>query len=237
MKIGIMQPYFIPYISYFQLINAVDKFIIYDDVNYIKAGWINRNRILVDGKVEYINVPIKKASQNKLINETEVLKDKRIISKELKKVEYNYKKALYFKDGYDLFNNIMSSDYKTISEFNTKSIKLICKFLNIDTEIILSSSLEKNNKLKGEDKIINICNVLNASEYYNPIDRTDLYSVERFKENNINLRYLKTKDIRYIQSKNDFSKKNFKSNLSILDVIMHNSKEEIQEYLSRYELI
>ena len=102
MKIAIMQPYFFPYLGYWQLMNIVDKFVIYDDVNYIKRGWINRNRILVEGKPFYIHVPVMKASQNKIINEMEVFVDSSLRKKELKTIELAYKKAPFFDSVYPL---------------------------------------------------------------------------------------------------------------------------------------
>ena len=97
MKVGIMQPYFFPYIGYWQLINAVDKFVIYDDVNFIKGGWINRNKILVNGQARYINLQMHKASQNKLINEIEVLGNKVYNKKLLKNIESSYKSTVFCK--------------------------------------------------------------------------------------------------------------------------------------------
>lgn len=232
MKLGIMQPYFMPYIGYFQLINAVDKYVIYDDVNYIKAGWINRNRILINNEIKYFNINLKKASQNKLINEIEILNDEKSLLKEIKKIEYNYKKAPFYKEAFELLSNVMLSQKENLGEFNENAIKSICSYLSINTQIITSSSIRKDNNLKGEDKIIHICNILKADEYYNAIGGVDLYHEDKFKNKNINLKFIKTNNIQYKQFTNKFA-----NNLSILDVIMFNSKEKIKEYLLDYEIV
>ena len=96
MKLAIMQPYIFPYIGYFQLINAVDKFVIRDDVNFIMRGWINRNRILVNDSDSLFSIPVEKASQNTLTSDC-VLADLRVTGKLLKSIEHYYKKATTFK--------------------------------------------------------------------------------------------------------------------------------------------
>lgn len=122
MKIAIMQPYFFPYLGYWQLMNIVDKFVIYDDVNYIKRGWINRNRILVEGKPFYIHVPVVKASQNKIINEMEVFVDSSLRKKELKTIELAYKKAPFFDSVYPLIKDIINTEQNRLSEYLIKSL-------------------------------------------------------------------------------------------------------------------
>lgn len=232
MKLGIMQPYFIPYIGYWQLLNAVDTYVIYDDVHYINRGWINRNRILIDGKPAYLHVPIFKASQNKLINEITVNHDKKLLNKTLKTVELAYKKAPYFSEVFPLIDLIMKEKQESLSDFLTTSLKIICHYLKIKTNLITSSSLKKKNNLKGQDKILEICSILNATEYYNAIGGQKLYSYDRFLEKGIQLKFLKTDLIEYVQFKNEFQ-----PNLSILDVMMFNSVDKIQEMLTRYTLI
>ena len=105
LRLGIMQPYFFPYIGYWQLIKAVDKFIIFDDVNYINRGWINRNRILFNGSSRYFNIRIHKASQNKLINELEIIRDE---NKSLELLHMAYRNAPYYQETRELVKNILS---------------------------------------------------------------------------------------------------------------------------------
>ena len=227
-----MQPYFFPYIGYFQLINAVDTYVVYDDVNYIKGGYVNRNSILVDGKARYMNVELKKASQNRHINKIEITNNKKSSNKLLKTIERNYKKAPYYEEVYNMFYNIMNKEYSSIADINVESIKRICEYLDINTKILLSSDIDKDNSLKAQDKIIDICKRLSADKYYNAIGGRKLYDVDEFLKNNIELRFIKSKDIIYKQFDNEFV-----SNLSILDVMMFNSIEKIREYLDMYYLI
>ena len=232
MKLGIMQPYFFPYIGYWQLVNLVDQFVIYDDVNYIKRGWINRNRILVEGKTLYFHVPVKKASQNKRIDQIELLLDEDTKRKKIKTIELAYKKAPYFNSVYPLVKDILGNQQENLSKYLADSLRMIADYLKIETKFIISSEIEKDNTLKAQDKIINICKVLGADEYYNAIGGLELYSSRIFAENKIQLFFIKTNDIRYQQ----FGDK-FIANLSILDVMMFNSIEQIGRMLKEYTLI
>ena len=232
MKIGIMQPYFLPYIGYWQLLNAVDKYVIYDDVNYIKRGWINRNKILINKEAKYFNVKLNGASQNKLINEVEVSLDEVYQKKLLKTVEENYKKASFFTEVFPLIQRIVENKETNLAKYLEYSIREICSYLDIKTELLISSNLEKNNFLKGKDKVIEICKKLGGSEYYNAIGGQELYSFEEFKSNGIELKFLKTEEINYQQFSNEFV-----PYLSILDVMMFNSKEKVKEFLNNYSLI
>jgi len=231
MKVGIMQPYFFPYIGYWQLINAVDKFVIYDDVNFIKGGWINRNKILVNGQARYINLQMYKASPNKLINEIEVLGNKVYNKKLLKTIESSYRKAPYYSEVYPIIESIIKQDENNLAKYLINSIREVCKYLGISTQILVSSEIEKNNNLRGQDKVIEICKVLRADQYINAIGGIELYSRKDFESNGILLNFLRTKSIRYKQF-ND----NFLPNLSIIDVIMFNSVQETKRLMEEYEL-
>ncbi len=232
MKLGIMQPYFLPYIGYWQLIAAVDKYVIYDDVNYIKGGWINRNRILVDGNVKYFNVHLLKASAYKKINEISVNNDSRIIKKSLRIIDAAYKNAPYYRIVRTIIEDILQCGEDNLAKYLGKSIKIICEYLGITTELIYSSSLNKNCELKGKDKVISICKILGATEYYNAIGGQKLYSYTFFDKNKIKLIFLKTNEIIYQQFGNDFQ-----SNLSIIDVLMFNSRNRICDMLQEFSLI
>lgn len=232
MKVGIMQPYFIPYIGYWQLINAVDKYIIYDDVNYIKGGWINRNRILLNGKAHYINIQMHEASPNKKINEIAINRNKAFIDKNIRMIIAAYEKAPYFKEGYELIESILYNEQNNLAKFVTDSINEVCRYLGITTDILISSEIEKNNMLKGQEKVINICQRLGGTEYFNAIGGLDLYSYDDFINEGIELSFIKSNVIEYKQFKNDFI-----PNLSILDVIMFNSYKEVRKYLQEYSLI
>lgn len=232
MKVGVMQPYFFPYIGYWQLMNAVDKYVIYDDVNYIKRGWINKNKVLMNGEEKIINLQLHNVSQNKLINEIELLGDPVGNKKLLKTIESCYKKAPYYSEVFPIIENIINNEEKNLAKYLEYSIRKICEYLSIDTDIIVSSTIEKNNDLRGQDKIIEICKVLGADEYYNAIGGQDLYTNDDFTAQGLKLSFLETGMVEYKQFKNEFA-----PNLSIIDVLMFNSKLDIKEILSLYKCI
>jgi hypothetical protein len=229
MKIAIMQPYFLPYIGYFQLMNTVDRFVIYDNIKYTKKGWINRNRILVNGKVGYISLSLKNASDYLNVNKRELSvsfdDDK---NKILRVVEQAYQKAPYFEDTYSLFSGIMNDSSRNLFDFLYGSLKLIHAYLGMNTELMISSSIPADHDLKSQERVISICKALHATEYINPPGGVDLYAENAFSANNIKLRFLQTGGIEYQQFNNVFV-----SNLSILDVMMFNSRDKIQEYLAK----
>lgn len=231
MKLGIMQPYFLPYIGYWQLINAVDEYVICDDVNFIRHGWINRNRMLINNEPRLFNIQMLSASPNKLINQIEMSQDNIWKEKLLKTIKYCYSKAPYYKEVYPIIQDIIMCNESNLSKYIEYSIRIICKYLNINTKIIISSSLNKNNELKGQDRPIHICKILGATEYYNAIGGQELYSYKDFQDNGIKLRFLEADKIEYKQYSSDFI-----PNLSILDVMMFNSVEEINIMLNQYTL-
>jgi hypothetical protein len=224
-----MQPYFFPYIGYFQLLNSVDKFVIYDDVNFIKGGWINRNLILLNGDKSYINVLMNGSSSFKKINEIKIDKNR---YKSIFKIEQAYKNAPYFHEFFPVLKEIILNDSDQLSIYLTNSIKKISNYLGINTEFYLSSNIEKDNNLKGQDKVIEICKKLNSSIYINSIGGKQLYSKNDFLNENIDLKYIKSNEIIY----NQFNEL-FISNLSIIDVLMFNNKENIKVFLNDFELI
>ena len=227
--IAIMQPYLFPYIAYWQLINSVDTFVILDDVNHIKKGYIHRNNILINHKAHRFTLNLVAASQNKLINEIEIGDN---AAKILNSIEIAYKKASYFQKVFPLFESILEFSEKNLAKFIGNSLKKISAYLEIDTEIIYSSNIQKENSLKAEEKIIDICEKLNAENYINLIGGQKLYSKENFQEHNIKLNFIETEIVEYRQFKNEFI-----SYLSIIDIMMFNSVDDIKEMLNRYELI
>ncbi|WP_031526903.1 WbqC family protein [Dyadobacter crusticola] len=232
MTIAIMQPYIFPYIGYFQLINAVDKFIIYDDVNFINKGWINRNNILVSGKAHLFTIPLKDASQNKLINEVELLKTEPWQKKLLKTIQQSYQKAPHYRKVFDLIEEIVNLDVRTIYELTLHALTRTCAFMEIDTEIISSSTIYNNTHLKGQARILDICKQEGASHYINPIGGMELYDKSKFEGEGIKLDFIKSLPSPYIQFKNAFVPW-----LSIIDILMFNNPEEIRAQLKAYELI
>lgn len=193
MKVAIMQPYFLPYIGYFQLINYVDRFIIYDDVTFIKKGWINKNYIYFNKKEYGITVPLQKISQNKLIKNSFVVEQGEWIDKMFKTLFYAYGKEKAFTIVNDqLISVLEGAPNKSISKLNFELIETICSMLNIQTEIVESSEIFNNNHLKGQERIIDICLNTGATEYINPIGGMELYSPDLFKANGIKLKFIES---------------------------------------------
>lgn len=226
-----MQPYFFPYLGYWQLINAVDKYVVYDDVNFIKGGWISRNNILLNGTKHMITMPLCSPSPNKKINEIEIKKDRIAVNKVIKTIKAAYLKAPYYEAVMPIIEKLIN-DANTIAILNYNSIVEIGKYLGFKTEILLSSNIEKNNELKGKDKVLQINEILGADAYYNAIGGQELYSKREFSKVGQKLYFLKMKDIEYKQYSNEFV-----PSLSIIDVLMFNSVEKIHEMLHDYILI
>jgi hypothetical protein len=233
MKLAIMQPYFMPYIGYFQLINSVDQFIIYDNIQYTKKGWINRNRILVNGKDQLITLPIKKDSDYLDVVKRELSeswgKDK---NKMINMIKSSYGKAPHFEETFELISKCLNNPEENLFKFIYDSIILINSYLDIKTPITISSTIDINHTLKSQDKVLSLCKAQNANVYINSIGGVELYDKETFKQNGIKLNFIKSNPIQYKQLNNEFI-----SWLSIIDVMMFNSKEQIQEYLNEYTLI
>lgn len=227
-----MQPYLFPYIGYFQLINAADKFVILDDVNFINRGWINRNNILVNGKAHLFTLPLENSGQNRQIKDIEILQNTDRKKKFLKTIDLSYRNAPYFKEINNLVSEIILFDEKNISKYICFSLVKLNEYLDIKTEIVESSSVYLNDSMKNQERIIDICKKENAHHYINPIGGKELYSKELFKSNGITLNFIKSKKIEYKQFENMFV-----DSLSIIDVLMFNPKDKVRQYLNEYELI
>ena len=232
MKIGIMQPYFFPYIGYFQLLNMVDKYVVFDTAYFANNKWGFRNRILINGAPGFFRVSTLKASQNKRLNEIIVSGDIEAKKKNIHALECAYKKAPHFPEVMPVLEQFLLADYDNLSEYNVASNRLICDFLGIKTEILLFSELDCDRDLRMQYRIFDVCRVLGGNEYINAIGGTELYDFEEFRENGIELAFLKPDDIMYPQFGGEFV-----PNLSIIDVMMFNSVPEIQKMLNRYTLI
>jgi hypothetical protein len=230
MKLGIMQPYLFPYIGYFQLIMAVDKLVLLDDVNFIKKGWINKNTILIDGKPKDFVFPLQKLSQNKEIRETYIFSDNKWKLKFLKTIQFNYKNAPYYSSFFPILEEIVRAKKNKINELNYFSLIAILNYLKINTEIGRTSLIYNNRHLKGQERILDICKQEEASHYINSIGGIHLYDPEFFTKNKIEFSFIKPKLRPYNQLKNKFI-----PGLSIIDVLMFNSPSEVIKLLD-YEL-
>lgn len=231
MKLSIMQPYLLPYIGYFQLIKATDKFVVYDDVNFINKGWINRNNILVSGKAHLFTVPLTNASQNKLIHEVGISSEP-WQKKLLRTIQQSYQKAPFYPAVFPILEKIITYPAQNISELASYSLVEILSYLNVKTEIILTSKIYGNESLKGQDRILDIVKKEGATTYINPIGGQELYDKVLFKNHGVDLFFIKSQPIQYPQFQHGFVPW-----LSIVDVIMHNSPSVTNELLDSYELI
>ncbi len=231
MKIAIMQPYFLPYIGYFQLINAVDKFVIYDNIKYTKKGWISRNRFLQNDKAVIFSIPLKKDSDYLCVNERKI-SDSFNKTKILNQLTSSYQKALYYDTVYPMIKEIITHQEVNLFKYILHSIQIICKFLEIKTDIIISSTIDIDHSLASQNKILAICNNIKSKTYINTSGGRNLYKKDDFTQNNICLKFIESRPIEYKQFSNIFVPW-----LSIIDIMMFNTKSKIKNMLNQYEII
>lgn len=217
------QPYFLPYFPYWQLIHAADRFLLGDDFAFIRRGWINRNRIRMGGQDIWFRVELRKASSFKLIRDT-FLKEPVSVSGKLRTLETAYHSAPFFQDGYALAERIFACPESNLALFLEASIREVCAYLDIDTPIGRTSSLEGNAALKRERRIYDMCHRLGATHYINPIGGQALYSFEEFRRQGIRLSFLS-------------GQASGAGNLSVLDAIMNHSRDELHAMLDQYTFI
>jgi hypothetical protein len=233
MKLGIMQPYFFPYIGYFQLINAVDEFVVYDAIEYTKKGWINRNRILVNGSDAYITLPLMQASDKLNVDQRHLAdswpEDRK---KMLNRIAAAYGKAPEFRSIYPLIETWLQTTERNLFKFLYELLIKVLEFLRIETRVHISSHIEFDNNLRSEEKVIAISKALGATDYINPIGGQELYSRERFQESGIRLSFLQSGQTVYTQFGDTFV-----PNLSIIDVLMFNPPSRVREFLDNYRLV
>jgi hypothetical protein len=219
MKIAIMQPYFLPYLGYWQLIHNVDIFVIYNDVNFIKQGWINRNKILINNRYTFFTIPLKKFQHTDKINEIYISPSEIWKSKMLKMLEFKYRKAPFFYEIFPIIEEIILLNTDSLSDLVINQIKIITTYLKINSIIKISSIDFPDTLLQGEERLIHICQKQNASIYINPEGGKNLYSPNKFSEKGIDIQFLKYTGSPHSNSKTE--------HLSIIDFLMCNSKKSI----------
>lgn len=231
-RLAIMQPYFFPYIGYFQLIAAVDMFIVYDNIKYTKKGWINRNRILQNGRDVMFSLPLKSDSDHLDVCERELAADFNR-DKLLNLIKGAYRHAPYFAQTFPLIEQVMRYKDTNLFRFLRHSITRTCEHLGITTKIRISSSIAINHDLTNQDKVLALCEAVGASTYVNAIGGMALYSKEMFRGKGVDLKFIQSKPFEYPQFGNAFVPW-----LSIIDVMMFNPLDTIQTCISsNYELI
>ena len=232
MRVGIMQPYFLPYAGYYQLIASVDQFVIYDNIKYTKKGWINRNRFLQNDNDAIFTLPLKKDSDSLDICQRKLIDD---FDKEklLRTFAGAYRGASYFEQTFRLLSQIVHFEDKNLFNFIRYSLEETCRYLGITTKIIVSSSIEIDHKLQAQEKVLALCTALGAKEYINAIGGVDLYSKDCFQDQGIQLRFIQSRMPAYKQFGGDFV-----PSLSIIDMMMFNSIGNLSDSLKVcYELI
>jgi hypothetical protein len=230
-SIAIMQPYFFPYIGYWQLIHAVDCFVIYDDVNYIKGGWINRNRILINNIPTYITIPLHQSSPYKSICNTFLQPSFVWRDKLLKMIENTYRRSPYFSDIFAVIEKIIRCETDNLADFLAHQLQVLSVLMGIKTEFILTSRTYKNDFLSGQERVIDICKHENASVYINAIGGKTLYDSNIFSEEGINLNFIEMCPLPYKQKSNEFI-----PYLSIIDALMEVGSIGIKEHINSFEL-
>jgi len=232
MRAAIMQPYFLPYIGYFQLIGSVDLFVIYDNIKYTKKGWINRNRFLRNGKDCAFTVPLRRDSDYLDVRDRGVAGDYDR-AKLVNQLREAYRRAPHFQEAFPVVERAVMSPRDNLFEYIHGSVVEVCDYLGVGTRIVPSSSLAIDAALKAQDKVLALCKAAGAGVYVNAIGGQELYSRERFGAEGVELKFLKTHPIEYPQFGDPFVPW-----LSIIDVMMFNPVTKIREFLeTRYELI
>lgn len=255
MKLGAMQPYFFPYLGYFQLVAAVDKFLLYDNLNYIQKGWVHRNRIRLKGQGEfYCSVPLVHPSSFVKIKDVQVDRSRRWPAKFLDLLAFNYKKAPFFEEVFALVQTIVNHDTSRLTEVNCRGIMAIAGYLEIAAHITCDSAPYQEFETAVEDgdrsglmralsaqtgvtdvkvlRILYLCRMEHANHYINAIGGQALYPREVFARNGVRLDFLQTRFTPYPQQEDTFI-----PGLSILDVLMHCGREGTRRLLHDFDLV
>lgn len=232
MKLAIMQPYFFPYLGYFSLMESVDVFVVYDDVNFIRRGWINRNHFLgAIGGYRY-TLPIKNASQNAKICDLHISQFDKQKKQFLASIEHSYKKAPYFNEVTLLLSRVFSIGNDNLASFLTHALECIANYIGVTTKILRSSELKIAQEKTRQARIIALCNRLNASTYINAAGGTELYDSTSFSGNNVELQFIQFEGAQYKQHNTN----SFVANLSVIDGLMFNSPSELLSIIKRYSI-
>jgi hypothetical protein len=225
-RLAIMQPYFFPYLGYFQLMAEVDTFVIYDDVNFINRGWINRNQINLHGAAHLFTVPLKQASQNRLICDIELADDVTWRGKIVKTIRQAYARAPQFERVFPLVEQIVQHSASNLGDYLRHSLTAMRDHLGLATQLVDTSRRYENQELKAQARIIDICRREQANTYVNAIGGLELYNRSDFEQHGMQLRFLKPALPRYAQAGQEFL-----AGLSIIDVLMCNDAATVTDML------
>lgn len=231
MTVAIMQPYFLPYIGYWQLMAAADRFVVYDNIQYTKKGWINRNRFLRDGAAAYFTVPLKKASDYANVVDREIATDFDR-DRMLRALAAAYRKAPHFAEVFPVVERIVRAPMTNLFEYLHHSLAEMARLLEIPTPLVVSSTIAFDHTLPSEKKVLAICRALDADRYLNPLGGQALYAGPAFAAEGIRLEFLRPRPRAYAQFGGAFVPE-----LSIVDVVMFNSKDVVREMLREADVV
>ena len=233
MRLAIMQPYFFPYVGYFQLIAAVDLFVVYDDVQFIKNGWINRNRILLNEAAAWITLPVERGHLQDNINQRHFVTYKPACAKIINQLEAAYRKAPCFREIKSLVESLLALEEDNVAGTLKRQLEELSRRLGLSTKFLNSTDLKKPEvALGGQDRVIEICCAKQAGEYYNSMGGVPLYDPAAFAQAGITLRFLEPRLQTYKQFDNAFV-----SNLSIIDALMFNGLAQVSSMLREFDLV
>lgn len=227
MILAVMQPYIFPYIGYYQLVYSSDVFIFYDDVSFIKQSYINRNNILANGKTLRFTLPVLGASSNILIENLDYSNSKKI----LRTIAQAYAKAPYFDDAFHVIEFVLNQENRGIAHINSLSIRAVFEYLNIDKKMLLASEIDYDRTKERANRLIELSKMHDCDHYINSPGGKLLYEKEYFKEQGIKLEFIETEIQPYNQNIDEFV-----PYLSMIDILMNCSKEEISKMLKSYKL-
>ena len=225
MRVAIMQPYLFPYLGYFQLMHRADIFVVLDDVTYIKQGWINRNRLLMNGAEYQFTIPLAGSSSNKLIKDTRLHPNTRPRRKLLAAIAQAYCSAPKFKRVYELIEHVLLTPQDDLTSIVCRSFELINQYVGLPVVVRLSSTVDKNPQLVAQERVIELCKLLQANEYINPLGGAALYAAADFARAGLSLRFLQPE----LQPYGQVGSTNFVAGLSIIDVLMHNEPRQARK--------
>lgn len=224
-KILISQSNYIPWKGYFDSISLVDEFIIYDEMQYTKRDWRNRNKIKTPQGLKWLTIPVEvKGKYLQKINETKISDDSWNV-KHWNIIKQNYSKAKYFKENKDFFEDLyLNMNQKYLTEINFNFISAICDFFNVKTTIRFSSEFT----LKGNpsEKLLYLCKEIKAKEYHSGPAAKEYLDEKIFNENNIDVKYF---DYNHYKEYDQLNPP-FRHDVSILDLVF-NEGNNAKQYL------
>jgi hypothetical protein len=226
-RLAIMQPYLFPYAGYFQLVAAVDRFVFYDDVNFIKGGWINRNRLLRQGAPAYFTIPLEGASPFMPIDRIETAPRERWLRKLLDSLRHAYGRAPHYEAVMPLVEAVLLPESRSIAGIAKRSVTLVSDYLGLRTAFVDSSRIFRNNALQGAARVLDICCQCGAREYLNLPGGASLYAATEFADRGMTLRFVPVSLVPYRQGAHAFV-----PGLSILDMLMFNDVPACRELIA-----